>query len=146
MDAYRHILLAVDFSPTTEQVARRALELAARYQARLSFLHVVEYLPFVMDNELIVPPSLEIERQLVDAARARLPKLVEQIGAPASAELLVEVGSTKVEILRVAQERAVNLIVIGSHGRRGWARLLGSTANAVLHGAPCDVLAVRTPE
>ena len=52
-------------------------------------------------------------------------------------------GSTRREILRLAKELDTNLIVIGSHGREGIQRLLGSTANAVLHGAPCDVLAVR---
>jgi len=52
-------------------------------------------------------------------------------------------GSPKTEIIRVAQENGVDLIVVGSHGRHGLALLLGSTANGVLHYAPCDVLAVR---
>jgi universal stress protein A len=55
----------------------------------------------------------------------------------------VELGATKFEIARVAKENTFDLIVVGSHGRHGVALLLGSTANAVLHGAPCDVLAVR---
>ena len=44
---------------------------------------------------------------------------------------------------RVAEEQSCDLIVVGSHGRHGLALLLGSTANDVLHGAPCDVIAVR---
>lgn len=52
-------------------------------------------------------------------------------------------GSPKLEIVRVAEERQVDLIVVGSHGRHGLALLLGSTANGVLHHAKCDVLAVR---
>ena len=52
-------------------------------------------------------------------------------------------GSPKTEIVRVANENKVDLIIVGSHGRHGLALLLGSTANGVLHHATCDVLAVR---
>ena len=52
-------------------------------------------------------------------------------------------GSPKTEIVRVANEHKVDLIIVGSHGRHGLALLLGSTANGVLHHATCDVLAVR---
>jgi len=146
MDAYRDILVAIDFSPSADGVARRAFDIAARNDARLSFIHVVEYLPFVMDNELMMPPALDVEAQLMSNARAQLAKLMARLGGPAAAEQLVELGSTKVEILRIATERAVDLIVVGSHGRHGWARMLGSTADAVLHGAGCDVLAVRVQQ
>lgn len=71
-----------------------------------------------------------------------LSELANRLGAP-EAGLYVETGSTRAEILRLAKEKAVDLIVVGSHGRRGLALLLGSTANAILHGANCDVLAVR---
>ncbi len=145
MDAYRHILVAIDFSPAADNVARRAFDIAACNNAQLSFIHVVEYLPFIMDNELITPPALDVEARLMSNARAQLAKLMERLDGPAATEQLVELGSTKVEILRIAAERAVDLIVIGSHGRHGWARMLGSTADAVLHGAACDVLAVRVP-
>ncbi|MEK7322966.1 MAG: universal stress protein [Pseudomonadota bacterium] len=127
-------------------MARRAFDIAARNDARLSFMHVVEYLPFIVDNELMLPPALEVETQLMSNARAQLAKLMQRLNGPAAAEQLVELGSTKAEILRIATERAVDLIVVGSHGRHGWARMLGSTADAVLHGAACDVLAVRVPE
>lgn len=146
MDAYRNILVAVDFSPAADGVARRAFDIATRNNARLSFIHVVEYLPFVMDNELMMPPALDVEAQLMSNARAQLAKMMARLSGPAAAEQLVELGSTKVEILRIATERAVDLIVVGSHGRHGWARMLGSTADAVLHGAGCDVLAVRVQQ
>ena len=55
----------------------------------------------------------------------------------------VKVGAVKTELLEIADKLAIDLIVIGSHGRHGLGRLLGSTANAVLHGALCDVLVVR---
>ncbi len=55
-------------------------------------------------------------------------------------------GRPESEIHRIAEEQGADLIVVGSHGRHGLALLLGSTANGVLHGASCDVLAVRVGE
>ena len=96
-----------------------------------------------LSNDLVMPQALlEIDQGLVKRARQRLQKLAEELGVDQS-ECFVSQGSTQREILHLAVERNVDLIVIGSHGREGIQRLLGSTANAVLHGAPCDVLAVR---
>lgn len=139
---YTHILLAVDFSPSTEQTGRRAVDLAGRYGARLSLIHVVEYLPIALDGEPILPPMVGVEEQLMEIARKHLVQLAANLGVNDAARY-VELGSTKLEILRVAEAQGVDLIVVGSHGRHGLARLLGSTAGAVLHGAHCDVLAVR---
>ena len=55
-------------------------------------------------------------------------------------------GRPEVEIHTKAEEIGADLIVVGSHGRYGLALLMGSTANGVLHGATCDVLAVRVGE
>ncbi|KAF3977753.1 MAG: universal stress protein [Methylococcales symbiont of Iophon sp. n. MRB-2018] len=55
----------------------------------------------------------------------------------------MELGSPKRKIVSIAKQQNVDLLVVGSHGRHGLALLLASTANAVLHHAACDVLAVR---
>jgi universal stress protein A len=141
--AYRHLLAAVDFSPGTENMMRRTVDLGNRYDARLSVIHVVEYLPVAMDAELMLPPLAGVEEQLMENARKRLEELTRSLGAEGAVRH-VELGSTKLEILRVAEEEGIDLIVVGSHGRHGLARMLGSTASAVLQGAHCDVLAVRT--
>jgi universal stress protein A len=75
-------------------------------------------------------------------AKTRLAKLAEKLYVPKD-RLWLEMGSPKIEIIRVAKENKVDLIVVGSHGRHGLALILGSTANGVLHHANCDVLAVR---
>ncbi|HFD80275.1 MAG TPA: universal stress protein [Gammaproteobacteria bacterium] len=142
MPAYSHILLAVDFSRTAEAVAEQALLLRKTFDARLSMVHVVEFVPVDLSSELVMPTDLEIDQELLDQADKRLRELGEKYGVPES-ERFVSQGSTRREILRIAEEQSVDLIVLGSHGREGIQRLLGSTANAVLHGAPCDVLAVR---
>jgi universal stress protein A len=103
---------------------------------------VVEYVAMEYPGDLALPENFELEASLVAHAREQLAGLAQRLGFPSAAQR-VEVGATKSEIIRVAKEWEADLIVIGSHGRHGWALLLGSTANAVLHGAPCDVLAVR---
>lgn len=141
-EAYTHLLLATDLSPESEALAARARDLSERYGARLSLIHVVEYVAMEYAGDLIMPEDLDLENKLVAAAREQMDALGETLGV-AAADRHVEVGSTKAEILRVAEEQGIDLIVIGSHGRHGLALLLGSTANAVLHGVGCDVLAVR---
>ena len=142
MAVYSHILLAVDFTPVTDTVARQAIELCQAFKARLSLVHVVEFTQMDLSNDLILPQELEIEQELMKHAKQRLEELAGNIGIDKS-ECFVSQGSTRREILRLAKELDTNLIVIGSHGREDIQRLLGSTANAVLNGAPCDVLAVR---
>ncbi len=142
MSDYSHILLAVDFSGNTDAVTERALAIGKMCSARISLVHVVEFVQIDLSSELVAPQELELDRELLATADKRLQELGEKYGIPDS-ERFVSQGSTKREILRIAQEQHVDLIVIGSHGREGIQLLLGSTANAVLHGAPCDVLAVR---
>ena len=145
MDKYQHILVAVDLSGEGKVVASRAVELAGRYNAKVSLLHVVEYIPVDLANELVLPQQQEIEEQLVLRAKEHLDSLAAGLKLPAIERRVVN-GSTKSEILRCAEELRADLIVIGRHGRHGISRILGSTANAVLHNAPCDVLVVKLGE
>jgi len=142
MANYRRILLAADFHDDSAAVLDRAQAMATVCGARLALLHVVESVPVETGNELMVPPNPPVESELINQAEQRLAAVAGELGIPAEAQY-VRVGHTKREILSVAEEQACDLIVVGSHGRHGLALLLGSTANAVLHGAPCDVLAVR---
>jgi len=142
MSGYSNILIAVDLTEDSAAVARRGLEVAQRFNSRVSLLHVVEFIPVDPAGEALLPPPADLEGELVQGAKQRLDALCASLdlkGAPRS----VEVGSIKVELLRVAQEQKADLIVLGSHERHGLALLLGSTEKAILHKAPCDVLAVR---
>lgn len=140
---YRQILLAADFSEHGEQVIQQAQDLAKKYDARLSIIHVVENMP-VMDSSYgpIVPFDIDLTDQMMDAARKRLADIADRLAIPQD-NRWVEIGSPKVEIIRLAKELRADLIVIGSHGRHGISLLLGSTAASVIHHAECDVLAVR---
>jgi len=145
MARYGKILVAVDLSPEARMVFARACELRTHYDARLFLIHVVEPIVLGGDYELVPVMPAEIEEALLQRARIFLNTLVEEAGV-VDVDQSVEIGSVKHEILRFAQEHDCDLIVIGAHGRHGVATLLGSTANAVLHGTRCDVLCVRLGE
>jgi len=141
---YTHILVATDFSPHADLAARRAKEIAGLYNARITILHAVENFVFYGDIYDPVGPmeQMDTDRVIFEAAERHMRKLAEKLDIP---NLRTEVmwGSPKAAILSYAAAQQVDLIVTGSHGRSGVARLLGSTTNGILHGANCDVLAVR---
>jgi len=141
MAGYSKILVVVDLSEDSEIIATRASVIAKCYDSQLLFLHVVEFVPVEPMGETLLP-AVEIEEELMQRARVRLRELTSRLGLP-SCECFVEAGNIKAEILRVAQEQAVDLIVLGSRERHGLAILLNFTEDTVLHSAPCDVMAVR---
>lgn len=142
MGLYKKILLAIDFAPHTEQLCERAAELATLHGAELSVIHVVE--PVVTDSafDTLPPLPVDFDDVLVEQARKRLEQIRDQYGLSPD-NVFLEIGVTKKEIIRVAAAQDTDLIIVGSHGRHGVELLLGSTANAILHHAPCDVLAYR---
>ncbi len=143
MQAYQHILFATDFTDEALQVGARAKEIAQRYGARLSLVHVIE--PVVVSPGYDLLPVLpEVPDEVLQtSSQEALQRLAERLEIQDAGRRVITGVSTKEGILEAVQELGADLIVIGSHGRHGLALLLGSTANAVLHGAPCDVLAVR---
>jgi universal stress protein A len=139
---YQRILVAVDFGAEADVVCARARDLAQRFSARLHIIHVVEPIVPTPPYELPGVMPLELEQQLLEQSRRQLEKLAEKYDI-SETEVIVEIGLTKAAITNTAIERNIDLIIVGSHGRHGVGLLLGSTANAVLHHAQCDVLAVR---
>ena len=78
-------------------------------------------------------------------AKKALAQVGADFGIPSNQQYL-EIGYVKKAVIELAKKIHADLIVIGSHGRHGVQLLLGSTANAILHTADCDVLAVRIEE
>lgn len=139
---YAHVLCAVDLTDDSPRIVARAQDLAASNRSRLSLIHVVEYIPVDPAGEALLPPPIEVERDLVAGATRRLAELGERCGIAADARSVV-VGSIKGEIVKAAAERGCDLVVLGARGRHGLGALLASTEKSVLVHAPCDVLAVR---
>jgi universal stress protein A len=119
----RQVMLATDFSPAANAAAEVARGLATELNARLHIVHVV---PPLTD------PASEAER---------LEREVARLGITAEPALLR--GQAGPELLRYAREKAIDLIVVASHGRTGFSHaLLGSVAEQVVRLAPCFVLSV----
>jgi len=134
------ILHPTDFSERSESAFHLACALARDYGARLILLHVAMR-PVLVYGEGVVPPDPEEDREVREAKLHRLAP-----GPPIHTEYRFEEGDPASVILQVAQEAGVDLIVMGTHGRRGLARLLmGSVAGQVVRQAPCPVLTVRVP-
>jgi len=143
MISYQHILLAVDYSEHGDTVARKAKALASKYQAKLSIIHVLDNIPMPDTTYgTVIPLDKDSGYDLLEAEKARLMQVGDRLGVDRANRWLVW-GAPKEEIVRIAAQEQVDLIVVGSHGRHGLALLLGSTANGVLHYAKCDVMAVR---
>jgi len=146
----RSILLPTDFSRCADVALPYAADLARRMQARLLCLHVVETMtPPVGYAAVAEPmPAVDLGGQLEESATQELPKLgarEECVGL--EVEEVVAHGDAAGEIVRVARERDIDLIVISSHGRTGFGRMLfGSTAESVVRHAHCPVLVVKPKE
>jgi len=140
---YQRILVGVDFSAHSVRAVRRALDLAKRYGGHVNLVHAVEnYIYYDEAYDPVIPMELDLDLELVDAAKGRMRGMIHELGAgDLHSEVLL--GSPKGVILSQAEALRTDLIVVGKHGHRGITRLLGSTASAITHSARCDVLTVR---
>lgn len=141
MTDYKKIMLAVDLTEESKPIADRAINLARQSGAELHLVHVIEPLSLAYGGD--VPMDLSaVQEQIQEQAKSHMKEFGTRLDiAPERQHLIF--GRPESEIHRIAEEQAADLVVVGSHGRHGLALLLGSTANGVLHGATCDVLAVR---
>lgn len=148
MAEYSKILVAVDLSEESATVVRKAAQVAGKgSEIHLVFvqepmdsvyLGVVPYGPVFVGLE-------EVEEKLKRELGDRMRKLGEDFGLPESQQHILD-GNPAPEIRRFAEDNDIDLVVLGTHGQKGVQLLLGSTANSVLHGVGCDVLAVRIQE
>lgn len=147
MSIYNRVLVAVELNSAHEKVkhdlalVEKALKLVNHRKEAVFLIHVVEDLKFygAIDG---VPTGIELSKLLAQDAKKRLSRLEEKIDIPEQ-QLLILDGSPKHVILKQAQEIKADLIVLGHHAEVGLRKWLGSTANAILHEAPCDVIAVQ---
>jgi universal stress protein A len=141
MSAYKHILVGLDLSPESKQVTERVKYLFANTNTKISLCHVLEPLAFTYGGDIPVDLS-DVQTQLTDQAKARLALCGEELQVQTADQHII-LGHPAQEMHGMAESSDIDLIVVGSHGRHGLSLLFGSTSNAVLHGARCDVLAVR---
>ena len=144
MSYYHRILVGLDLSAESQQVINHVKALFEGKDTKISLVHVQEPLSFAYGGDIPMDLS-EIQDQLESQAIQRLEELGTQLG-DLDVDIHVIIGQPANEMHRFARENSIDLIVVGTHGRHGLALIFGSTANGVLHGATCDVLAVRIKE
>ncbi|HSM69805.1 MAG TPA: universal stress protein [Xanthomonadales bacterium] len=145
MAGYTKILVPVDLSSESGLIVRKALEVGSE-STELHLAYVQEpmdtvYLGVVPYGPVFVGMD-QVEGRLREELKGKLARLGEEFGVPAERQHFLN-GVPAREIHRFVDENDIDLVVLGTHGQRGVQLLLGSTANAVVHGAICDVLAVR---
>jgi nucleotide-binding universal stress UspA family protein len=144
---YQHILVPLDGSATAERGLREAMRLAAEQKGKLRLLHVIDNLPMLMD--MTVASSFDATMREVrangEALLARSCKTAAEAGVEAEAVLReVMQGRVADVVVEEAGKSGCDLIVMGTHGRRGFSRLaLGSDADLVVRSSPVPVLLVR---
>ncbi len=144
----KKILFATDFSEGSSHAMHYAVDLARQYGARLYFVHVIYdvakttgwYVPHVSIDEMY--------KDMEKSAKAQLEKnFIDEMRGFKDIEHVVLKGTPYEEIAKFVEENNIDLIVIGTHGRKGIDRMIfGSTAEQVIRYAPCPVLCVRIPK
>jgi universal stress protein A len=137
------VLVPTDFSNHSDQALQWGASLAGKYAAQMLLLHVIP--PAVEEVSARGSASEEAIMDLEAKVEARLYEIISQeLQESLPVDVKIAVGKPAEEILRVAHEEAVDLIVMGTHGHTGLTHvLLGSTAETVLRNAPCPVFTVR---
>lgn len=141
----RKILFPTDFLEGSEQAVPYAIDLAKKYEAKIYIIHIIHdiletsglYVPHVTVDELYDNMELEAEKEIKRA-------YLEKLRGFDNVEYIVKRGIPYEEIIRFSEENGIDLIVMATHGRRGFDRILfGSTAEKVIKTAKCPVLTIR---
>jgi nucleotide-binding universal stress UspA family protein len=142
---FKHILVPTDFGDAAGRAVDVAVDLAKKYSATITLLHVYE-LPVYPYPEISVLPDIDFITPIREAAQKELSKafaVVQRSGCEARAQL--SCGVVWTEILQEAEQARADLIVMGTHGRRGMVHaLLGSVAEKIVRTANVPVLTVRS--
>lgn len=143
----KKILVPIDFSDTSKKAFQYALRFVERFGCEIILLHVIEPVTSIAGTPLAVDIFSDAEEDTI-AAEAELACLAASSrNRSRSFTSAVRSGHAPNEITKAAKELDVDLIMIASHGYTSWRHLcIGSTAERVVHTAPCPVLVVREKE
>lgn len=150
MPSVNRVLVPIDFSPSARAALEYATFLAGRFGAELDVLHVWEPPGYVGPDTLALLPvpagQPGWDQTRTDVTREVEHFLAKTTAKPRQLSVRVESGEPSDTILQVAKDGGADLIVMGTHGRTGFSRLLiGSVAEAVLRRSTCPVLTIRVP-
>jgi len=144
---YNRVLMALDFHGDNAEIVEKGQTLAKANDAQLYLIHVNEPLTvaYAADGMTWSDQVVALEASIRKEAQKKMSELARQLNVD-SDRCFIREGKPSAEIHQAVEENDIDVIVMGTHGKSGFQLLLGSTANSVLHGVPCDVLAVRIKE
>ena len=142
----KKVLFPTDLSDAAAEAQLYACALAEQFQAELHVLSVVQDVALMSPDPnipwVIPASSLDEVRQNLESALSRVPD--ERWSEGRDVRRVIRIGAPYVEIVKYAEEEAIDVIVVGTHGRSGLTHLLlGSTSEKIVRKAPCPVLTVR---
>ena len=145
MKTFQHILVPTDFSPSSEAAIEVAITLAQRFEAELTLLHVWQ-LPVYPYMQLMVSAA-ELANAVERGATEALEALVQRVRSRLpGAKALLKMGVPCQGVLDAVKSQSIDLVVMGTHGRRGLEHLImGSVAERTVRQSPVPVLTVRGP-
>jgi nucleotide-binding universal stress UspA family protein len=141
---FNHLLVPIDFGEPSQQALDAAIELATRFKARLTLVHVYEIPAYVYGGMTFA--TADLFGPIEDAAREQLDETLREVQKRVpGAKAILRRGPAALEILAVVDEVHPDLVVMGTHGRKGVSHaLLGSVAEKVVRLSPAAVLTMRT--
>lgn len=137
---YKTIIFAADLTSEHSHLIAKAVEIAKHFNATLHLVHVIELPASVQVAQTL--GFIELAHPTKDDAQTVLSLLAERYGIPPEQQH-VEIGSVKEQLFKKAIDLGCGLIIIGNHTPGAVPVMLGSTARAVLHHPPCDVMTLR---
>ena len=144
MNTPKNILVATDFNPPSQAAVAYAVSLAQKLGAKVHVVHAFE-LPLVGFPDGVLTVTAEMAGRILDAAQTALNKIVAEYEKQGvKLETSLEQADPREGVLQAAKKFGADLIVMGTHGRRGIARaLIGSVTEAVVRTSPVPVLTVH---
>jgi len=144
MAGYKNVLVAVDGSEESDKIIDKALAIAADNGADVNVVLVFEPLLGSYSFELNMADFEKVQKEHQEQVADQMKASLAARSQPVSADKVHFMrGKPATEIKKLAEQLNTDLLVIGSHGHNPIRAVLGSTANAVLHGIGCDVLTIR---
>jgi len=146
MTNFKRILVATDFSEPSERALETALDLAARFDSELTLVHIWEFPSYEYMHGVVLP--IDFAERIAEAARVRMASTISSIKQRSpNAKSIVKMGVVWSKVLSTIEETRPDLLVLGTHGRRGLKRaVLGSVAEKLVRLSPVPVLTVHGSE
>ncbi len=150
MVTIKNILVPTDFSESATAAYAYAREMAAIFKSKIILIHVYEPIVFYSEAPIGMPDLVDIEKNIHASSDQSMDRIIDQHfrggeHESLSVEKLLIQGKPFIEIIRVAKEQSVDLIIMSTHGRSALEHiLLGSVTEKVVRKAPCPVLTIRS--